>query len=252
MMRATQQIELKSPAEIEIMARAGTMLREIRDRIGEKVRPGATTRELDRMAKRMMDERGVAPAFLGYQGFPATLCTSPNEAIVHGIPSDEPLREGDILSVDFGLILDGFYADTAKTWPVGRIDEASSRLIEVTEGALAVAVECLIPGRRMGDLSAAVQEYIESRGFSVVREYAGHGIGRRLHEDPRIPNHGTAGKGLRWRAGMVVAVEPMVNAGTHKTRTLDDHWTVVTADGRRSAHAEHTVAIEETGPRVLT
>ena len=248
----TQKIELKSPGEIATIRRIGALLRETREMIGTKVKPGTTTQELDKAARSFIDRRGAVPAFLGYQGFPATLCTSVNEEIVHGIPSDRVLREGDIVSVDFGLIKDGFYVDTAKTFPVGRIDEESRRLINVTEEALKVAISYLVPGKRLGDLSAAVQEYIETRGFSVVREYAGHGIGRQLHEDPRIPNHGKAGRGMRWQAGMVVAVEPMVNMGTHQTRLLGDKWTVVTADSQRSAHAEHTVAITSDGPEVVT
>lgn len=251
-MRATQPIELKSEEEIRILRSAGAVLREVRELICEQVKPGVTTRQLDRLAKKMLDERDVMPAFLGYQGFPATLCTSVNEEIVHGIPSDRVLIEGDILSVDFGLIKEGFYVDTAKTVPVGRVDAASMHLISVTEKALEVAISQLYPGNRLGDLSAAVQEYVESEGLSVVREYAGHGIGRRLHEEPRIPNHGSAGRGIRWQAGMVVAVEPMVNIGTHGTRTLEDHWTVVTADAERSAHAEHSVAITAEGPLILT
>lgn len=234
------------------MRKAGSLLREIRDKIGLEVRAGITTRQLDRIAKKLIDENGAIPAFLGYQGFPGTLCTSINEQVVHGIPSNRPLIEGDILSLDFGLVKDGFYADTAKTYPVGKVDPQSAKLIDVTEGALALAITYLTPGRRMGDMSAAVQKYVESRGFSVVRDYAGHGVGRTLHEEPRVPNHGKAGSGIMWEPGMVIAIEPMVNIGTAKTRVLDDKWTVVTADGKRSAHAEHTVAITEDGPYILT
>ncbi len=251
-MYASHKVEIKTPEEIEVMAEGGTMLRYIRERIVEAVRPGVTTRELDRLARRLMDARGVLPAFLGYQGFPATLCTSINEEIVHGIPGDRRLVEGDILSLDFGLVHRGFYVDTAATVPVGSVDPETQRLLETTRRALAIAIEHLRPGERVGDLGAAVQAYVESQGFSVVREYAGHGIGRRLHEEPRIPNHGRAGRGPRWQPGMVVAIEPMVNMGGHPTRLLADQWTVVTADGRRSAHEEHTVAITGDGPRVLT
>lgn len=251
-MNPVQQIELKTPEEIQAMKKAGALLKEVRDRVGEKVRPGITTRELDRIAKQMVDARGAIPAFLGYHGFPGTLCTSVNEEIVHGIPSNRVLEEGDILSMDIGLVKDGFYVDTAKTFPVGNIDAVSRKLIEVTDHALDIAVEFLAPGKRLGDLSAAVQRYVESQGFSVVREYAGHGIGRRLHEEPRIPNYGKEGRGIRFQEGMVVAVEPMVNIGTYRTRVLDDEWTVVTADGSRSAHSEHTVAITADGPLVLT
>lgn len=247
-----RQIELKTPAEIELMRRAGAVLAEVRDQIGEHIRPGITTKHLDRIARKMFDAHGVIPAFLGYQGFPGTLCISVNDEVVHGIPSDRPLIEGDIVSVDLGLIKDGFYADTAKTFAVGKIDAQSRRLIDVTEKSLEIAIPFLTPGTRMGDMSAAIQKHVESNGFSVVREYSGHGIGRALHEDPRIPNHGKAGTGARWQAGMVVAVEPMVNAGTHKTKVLDDDWTVVTADGKRSAHHEHTIAITDRGPVILT
>lgn len=251
-MKADTQIEIKTPAEINLMRRAGVLLSEVVQRIGEKIRPGIATRELDRLAKEMIASRGAIPAFLGYQGFPGTLCISINEEIVHGIPSARILEEGDIVSIDGGLIKDGFYADMARTFPVGKVSAESARLIEVTEKALDIAIPYLTVGRRLGDLSAAVQEYVESNGFSVVREYAGHGIGRRLHEEPRVPNHGKADRGIRWQEGMVVAVEPMVNAGTAKTRLLDDGWTVVTADGKPSAHAEHTVAITADGPVILT
>lgn len=252
MINRTQEIELKTAEEIEIMRQGGALLAEVRDRVGEKIRPGITTLELDRIAKQMLDSRGAVPAFLGYQGFPGTLCVSVNEEIVHGIPSNRVLVEGDIVSVDIGLIKNGFYADTARTFPVGQVDEESARLIQVTNEALDIAVSHLVPGERLGDLSHAVQEHVESHGFSVVREYAGHGIGRGLHEEPRVPNHGKAGRGIRWAPGMVVAIEPMVNVGTHRTLLLEDQWTVVTEDGRRSAHSEHTVAVTSDGPLVLT
>lgn len=247
----TQTI-LKTPQEIEIMRRAGAILREVRDRVGEKVRPGITTKELDQIAKQMLDARDAIPAFLGYHGFPSTLCTSVNEEIVHGIPSDRVLEEGDIVSIDIGLIKDGFFADSARTFAVGEIDEESARLLDITREALEIAKRYLEPGRRLFDLSAAVQQHVESGGFAVVREYSGHGIGKQLHEDPQIPNHGRAGRGPRWKEGMVVAVEPMVNVGTYKTRVLEDDWTVVTADGKRSAHFEDTIAITAEGPLVLT
>lgn len=252
-MAESAHIELKSRAEIASMKKAGAILREVRERLGDHVKPGVTTLQLDRVAKRLLDERGAVPAFLGYQGFPGTLCTSVNEEVVHGIPSAKRvLKEGDILSLDIGLVKDGFYSDTAVTYPVGKIDEESARLIRVTEQSLELAIRYLMPGKRLGDMAAAVQQFVESNGYSVVRDYAGHGIGRQLHEEPRIPNYGKAGRGVRFQAGMVVAIEPMVNAGTQKTKVLGDQWTVVTADGKRSAHAEHTVAITEDGPMILT
>lgn len=234
------------------MQRAGAILHEVHQRMAEKVVPGVTTLDLDRIARQLIESRGAVPAFLGYQGFPGTLCTSVDEEIVHGIPSDRVLTEGQIVSLDVGAILDGFYADTAWTYAVGQIDKETRRLLDVTERSLEIGIEELRVGRRLGDFSHAVQSYVESRGFSVVREYAGHGIGRALHEDPRIPNHGQAGRGIRWEEGMVVAVEPMVNVGTYETRLLSDQWTVVTADEKRSAHFEHTVAITAGDPLILT
>ncbi|MCL5271610.1 MAG: type I methionyl aminopeptidase [bacterium] len=234
------------------MERAGAVLHEVMDLLAEQVVSGITTLELDRFAKAELEKRGAIPAFLGLYGFPGTLCTSVNEEVVHGIPGPRALREGDIISIDVGLVKDGYYADMARTLPVGRIDEDSRRLIEVTVEALEIGIECLVPGKRLGDLSAAIQTFVERQGFSVVREYTGHGIGQKLHEEPKVPNYGQAGRGIRWQPGMVICIEPMVNAGVAATRTLDDQWTVVTADGMRSAHAEHTVAVTADGPRVLT
>lgn len=245
-------IELKSADEIATMRESGRRLAAVREALASRVRPGVTTRQLDRVARRLIEEQGGVPSFLGYNGFPGALCTSINEQIVHGIPSDRVLLEGDIVSVDMGLVWNGFHSDTAITFPVGEIDDRSARLIRVAEEALAIAIPLLEPGRRMGDMGAAVQRHVESHGFSVVREYAGHGIGRNLHEDPRVPNWGKAGSGMRWKAGMVVAIEPMINAGRPGTKELKDGWTVVAADGSRSAHAEHTIAITEDGPVVLT
>lgn len=251
-MSVSEQIELKSPAEIALMKKGGKVLHDIHDRMRELVRPGVTTRQLDQVAREMIERAGGAPAFLGYQGFPGTLCTSVNEEIVHGIPSDRVLEEGDIVSIDVGMILEGFYTDTARTLPVGKIDADSQKLLDVTEKSLEVGISYLVSGKRLGDVSHAIQEYAEGHGVSVVREYAGHGIGRGLHEEPRVPNYGRAGRGPRWEPGMVVAIEPMLNLGTHKTRLLDDEWTVVTADGSRSAHFEHTVAVTEDGPQIVT
>ena len=246
------QIVLKTSGEIEIMRRAGALLRDVLDGLIPKIVPGISTLELDRIAQAEIERHGAKPAFLGLYGFPNTLCTSVNEQIVHGIPNRKPLNEGDILSIDVGLVLEGYYSDSARTVPVGRVDDESMRLIEVTRRSLDLGIERLLPGNRLGDVSSAIQEYVESQGFSVVREYTGHGIGRKLHEEPKIPNHGKAGRGIRWQTGMVVCIEPMVNVGTYKTQTLGDEWTVVTADKKRSAHIEHTVAIMEDGPLILT
>lgn len=246
------RIVLKTPEEIDRMREAGRLLREVMDIIFSAVEPGVTTLEIDRLARSEVEKRKAKPAFLGLYGFPGTVCISVNEQIVHGIPSERRLQQGDIVSLDIGLIHDDFYADAARTLPVGRIDADNHKLLEVTEGALDIATQQLRPGRRLGDLSSAVQKYVESNGLSVVREYTGHGIGRRLHEEPKIPNHGEAGRGIRWKSGMVVCVEPMVNLGSHETLTLEDNWTVVTKDGSRSAHMENTIAITEDGPEVLT
>jgi methionyl aminopeptidase len=245
-------ITLKTPQEIEIMRKGGAILREVMDLLAAEVRPGISTLELDRLAHAELTRRGTTPAFLGLYGFPRSVCASVNEQVVHGIPSQRQLVEGDIVSLDCGLIFQGFYLDTARTLPVGKVDEEAQRLIRVTGEALEIGIEWLTPGRRLGDVSAAIQRHVEGKGFSVVRDYTGHGIGRKLHEDPKIPNYGQAGVGRRWQTGMTVCLEPMVNAGTHQTRTLADRWTVVTADGKRSAHMEHTVAITEAGPLMLT
>lgn len=247
-----ERIELKSPEEIAIMRRNGAILGEVMVVLIAAVRPGVTTLDLDRLAKEELERRGSRPAFLGLYGFPGTLCISVNEEVVHGIPGARVLREGDIVSLDIGLVREGFYMDMARTVGVGAIDEKSERLIQVAGEALEISVEFLHPGMRLGDLAAAIQRHVESRGFSVVRDYTGHGIGRKLHEEPKIPNFGQAGVGVRWQPGMVVCVEPMVNAGGSQTRTLGDRWTVVTADGARSAHMEDTIAITAGEPINLT
>lgn len=245
-------IELKSPVEIEIMAENGAMLREVMDELERYVEPGMTTLDVDKRAYELIKKTGSKPAFLGLYGFPGTVCASVNEEIVHGIPGKRKLVEGDILSLDCGLLRQDFYADTARTMRVGRVSPEVEKLLEVTQRSLELGIEQLSPGKRLGDVSAAIQGHIEKFGYGIVREYTGHGIGRKLHEDPKIPNHGRAGTGRRWEVGMVVCVEPMVNLGTHKTRVLEDDWTVVTADGKWSAHIEHTVAVTEDGPRILT
>jgi methionyl aminopeptidase len=248
----TKTIELKSPAELEKMRAAGILLRRVIDEVERRVEPGVTTAQLDTIARRMIQSAGATPAFLGYHGFPATLCTSVNEEVVHGIPSSRRLEEGDIVSIDCGLVLDGFYSDTATTVAVGAISDEAQRLLDATRESLEVGIRELITGNRIGSLSAAIQDAIERCGFSVVREYTGHGIGRSMHEPPQVPNFGKADTGVRLKSGMVLAIEPMVNAGTWKTRTLSDGWTVVTADGSLSAHFEHTIAVTDSGPYVLT
>lgn len=243
---------LKSPAEIEVMREAGRITASVLRVVGEAVAPGRTTRELDEIAAEHIRKEGAKPAFLGYRGFPATLCVSVNDEVVHGIPGKRRLREGDIVSVDCGVIVDGYYGDAAMTFPVGHVSEEARRLMDVTREALEAAIARCRPGMRLGDVGNAVQTVVERAGFSVVREYVGHGIGRSMHEEPQVPNFGRAGTGMTLKPGTVLAIEPMVNAGGYAVRSLDDGWTVVTADGSLSAHFEHTVAITEDGPSVLT
>jgi methionyl aminopeptidase len=245
-------IQKKSPEQIEKMLLAGQALADVINELKAAVAPGVTTLDLDALAERLIREKGAVPSFLGYRGFPGSICTSPNKVIVHGIPNDTPLAAGDLLSVDVGLILDGWHADSAHTYPVGPITPKAQRLLDVTQASLEAGIEMCRPGNRLTDISHAVQRVVEHEGFSVVREFVGHGIGRNLHEDPQIPNFGPAGRGPLIEAGMVFAIEPMVNAGGWRTRTLDDGWTVVTADGKLSAHFEHTVAVTPAGPLVLT
>lgn len=247
-----QRIELKSPAELEKMRTAGKLLRQVFDEVAKAVAPGVTTAELDRVARKLIEGAGARPAFLGYHGFPATLCTSVNEEIVHGIPSDRVLNEGDIISVDCGLVLGGFYSDTATTFAVGAISDDAAKLLRVTEESLYKAIEKMTVGTRIGTVSYAVQEHVEAEGLAIVREYTGHGIGRAMHEPPQVPNYGKPDTGFRLQAGLVIAVEPMVNIGTWKTETLEDEWTVVTADGSLSAHFEHSIAVTDDGPLILT
>ncbi len=243
----------KSAAEIEIMREAGRVSARALRLVGEAVRPGVTTAELDDLAEQAIRSEGGRPAFKGYHGFPKTLCTSPNDQVVHGIPSRKVrLAEGDILSVDVGAIVNGYYGDNAATFAVGVVTDEAQRLIDATKRSLEVGVQQCRAGNRLFDIGAAVQRVAESAGFSVVREYVGHGIGVSMHEDPNVPNFGQAGTGPELLEGMVLAIEPMVNAGGAPVRQLDDGWTVVTQDGRLSAHFEHTVAITAEGPLVLT
>ncbi|RME33369.1 MAG: type I methionyl aminopeptidase [Deltaproteobacteria bacterium] len=245
-------IVLKTRRELDKMRVAGRMVAEILAILREKVRPGVTTLELDRLAEKECRKRKAVPAFKGYGGFPFSICASPNEKVVHGFPNDEPLAEGDILSIDFGVLYDGFYGDSAMTLAVGEISEERQRLLEVTERSLYSAIEQMRLGGRLGDVSHAVQACVEPEGFSVVREFVGHGIGRKLHEAPQVPNFGPAGQGPKLKAGMVLAIEPMINAGRAGVRILEDGWTAVTVDGRDSAHFEHTVALTDNGPEILT
>ena len=243
---------IKSASELEAMRKAGQVVARMIAAIKEAVEPGITTKQLDTVAAKELKRQGAKPAFLGYMGFPSTICTSVNEQIVHGIPGDRVLKEGDLVKVDVGAVVDGLYGDSAMTLPVGQVSEEAMRLIETTKNSLDAAIAVVKSGNRLGDIGAAVQEYAESRGYGVVREYVGHGIGRNLHEEPQIPNYGVAGRGALLHAGMVIAVEPMVNVGTWRTQALEDGWTVVTADGKLSAHFEHTMAIGEHGAEVLT
>jgi methionyl aminopeptidase len=246
-------IILKSPEEIEKMRLAGRIVASIRQLVVDAVRPGITTADLDRIAEEHTVARRATPSFKGYRGFPASICTSVNEQIVHGIPGERVLREGDLVSLDFGAIWEGYHADSAVTVFVGEPPSAEAeKLVRVTEEALEAAISQIRTGGRLSDIGHAVEQVVEGVGFSVVREYVGHGIGQSLHEDPQIPNYGPPGRGPELRAGMVLAVEPMVNMGGWETRVLDDDWTVVTADGSLSAHFEHTIALTEDGPEVLT
>jgi methionyl aminopeptidase len=247
-------IQLKTPGEIEAIAAAGAVLADLFEAMPERVLPGARTSDLDQWAEEFIrSHRGAEPAFKGLYGFPASLCISINEEVVHGIPSARRvLREGDIVSIDAGARLDGWFADRAMTYPVGEIEEPAERLLAVTRDALRAGIEQARAGRRVGDIGHAVQQVAEGAGYTVVRELVGHGVGRGPHEEPQVPNFGRPGKGVTLRPGLVIAIEPMVNEGTHTVRTLPDRWTVVTGDRRRSAHYEHTVAVTENGPRILT
>lgn len=247
-----EAIILKSPDEIESMRRAGVVVAEVLEVLKGKVRPGATTLDLEEIAEEETRKRKASPAFKGYRGYPFCLCTSVNSEVVHGMPSKKVLKEGDIVSIDYGSFVEGFYGDAAVTVPVGRVSEEAARLVRVTEESLAKAVEAAREGNRLLDISSAVQSHVEPQGFSVVRDFVGHGIGRELHEPPQVPNFGVPGRGVKLKAGMVLAIEPMINSGGWAIKVLEDGWTAVTADGKLSAHFEHTVAITLDGPRVLT
>jgi methionyl aminopeptidase len=247
-------VTLKNALEIERMRASGLVVAEVLDAIGARIGPGVTTAELDRLAESIIKGHdGARPAFKGYGGFPATICASINDEVVHGIPSvSRRLQEGDIVGIDVGVLLDGYHADAARTFAVGRVSTEAEDLLRITQAALAAGIAAAQPGGHLGDISAAIQRVVEMAGFSVVRELVGHGIGQHLHEDPQVPNFGNAGRGLPLDPGLVIAIEPMVNRGDCGVRTLEDAWTIVTADGTLSAHFEHTVAITENGPEVLT
>jgi methionyl aminopeptidase len=245
-------ITLKSSREIELMREAGRIVAEAHELLRAAVRPGITTGELNTIAHEHIVNSGGIPAFLGYNGFPGSICTSVNEEIVHGIPGPRVLQDGDIIAIDVGVVFRGYVGDAARTLPVGNISDESKRLIAVTEGSFWAGVEKVRDGARMGDVAAAIQEYAETRGFFVVREYVGHGIGRKMHEAPQVPNYGNPGTGPRLRKGMTLAIEPMVNVGSPWTRQLDDGWTVVTESGGNSAHYENTVVVTDGAPEVLT
>jgi methionyl aminopeptidase len=245
----------KSAQELDQMARAGTIVADALSLLGENIRPGTTTAELDQLADEFIRSRGGVPTFKGYRGpypYPASICTSPNDVVVHGIPDEYALVEGDILSVDVGVTLDGFVADSAYTFPVGEIDAETERLLEVCNAALHAGIDRARAGGKLTDISHAVQRVTEDAGFSVVRSLVGHGVGRDMHEDPQIPNFGEPGRGPTLAPGMTLAIEPMITAGSHQVVVRPDQWTIATADGSLSAHFEHTVAVTKDGPRILT
>jgi methionyl aminopeptidase len=242
----------KSADEVAKIDAAGEILADCLDLLTAEARPGVTTATLDGLAERFIRGSGGVPTFLGYRGFPGSICASPNDMVVHGIPGKYRVADGDLLSIDVGVTLDGYVADSAVTLPVGLVDAEALRLLEVTAESLEAAIVECRQGRRLGDVSHAVQEVVEAAGFSVVRALVGHGVGKEMHEDPQIPNYGDGGRGPRLEEGMVFAIEPMVNAGGHEVEVADDGWSISTADGSLSAHFEHTVAVGRNGPRVLT
>jgi len=245
-------IVIKTRSEIDKMRKAGRMVAEILQLLREQVRPGVTTLELDQLAEKQCTKWKARPAFKGYGGFPFTICASLNEQVVHGFANNDPLQDGDIISIDFGLIIDGFCGDSAVTIPVGEIDQKTRQLLQVTQESLVCGIAAAVPGGHLSDISSAVQTRVEKDGFSVVREFVGHGIGHQLHEDPQIPNYGSPGRGPKLKEGMTVAIEPMVNVGLPGVKVLEDGWTAVTVDGKLSAHFEHTIAITANGPEILT
>jgi methionyl aminopeptidase len=246
-------VVLKSSKEIDKMRRAGMVVREVLELLRSNVKPGATTHDLDKIAEDRLNQMGYKAAFKGYGGYPCVLCASVNSVVVHGIPSKKMvLKEGDIISLDYGAFVDGYCGDAAITVPVGKINPETERLLTVTQASLKAAIAVVRPGATLGDVGSAVQKVVEAEGFSVVRDFVGHGIGTHMHEDPQVPNYGVPGRGMKLRTGMVIAIEPMVNAGKCDVVVLDDGWTTITADGSMSAHFENSVAVVATGSRVLT
>lgn len=245
-------IILKSEREINYLRDAGRIVAETHEEVKNAVKPGVTTLDLDRIAEEYIKGRGAIPAFKGYHGFTGNICSSINEEVVHGIPGLRKLKTGDNVSIDIGAVINGYNGDAAITVPVGEIDAEVQKLLDVTEESLYKGIEQAIVGNRLSDISYAVQSHVEEYGFGVVRDYVGHGIGRSMHEDPQVPNYGSPGRGPRLKAGMTLAIEPMVNLGTYEVKTLDDGWTVVTLDGKRSAHFEHSIAITDGKPEILT
>jgi methionyl aminopeptidase len=245
-------VALKSAREIEIMRRSGKITARVLTQLMKAARPGVTTGELDAMADRGIRERGGVPTFQGYHGFTGAICTSVNDEVVHGIPGSRVLRDGDLLSIDIGTTLEGYVSDSAVTVPIGTISTAARRLLDVTQECLMIGIERMQKGRHVGDIGAAVQAHAERHGYGVVRELVGHGVGREMHEEPQVPNYGKAGSGMVLRPGLVLAVEPMITQGAPGVQILEDGWTVVTADGKLAAHFEHTIAVTEEGPKILT
>jgi methionyl aminopeptidase len=247
------QVEIKSKDEIALMRDAGRIVFEILEVLEQAVAPGVSTWDLDKLAEDLIHKKGAKPAFKGYHGFPSCLCASVNHEVVHGIPKKHrKLVEGDLMKLDFGVIYKGYYGDSARTVPVGKVSDVAQSLVQATRESLYKGIEAMRPGNRLGDIGHAVQTHVEARGFSVVRDFVGHGIGKKLHEQPQVPNFGDPGTGMKLRPGMVLALEPMVNVGTHEVEVLDDDWTAVTLDGKLSAHFEHTIVVTEDGPDILT
>jgi methionyl aminopeptidase len=245
-------INIKSPREIEIMRRSGKITSKTLERLMEAARPGITTRELDRIADESIRSMGGVPTFVGYNGYPSAICASVNDEVVHGMPGDRVLLDGDLLSLDIGTTLEGYVSDSAVTVAIGNVSEAAQRLMRVTQECLMFGIAQMLPGNHLGDIGFAVQRHAESHGYGVVRALVGHGIGRKMHEDPQVPNYGNPGQGTLLRKGLCLAIEPMITEGGYEVATLDDNWTVVTEDGKLAAHFEHTIAITDDGPKILT